>query len=219
MADQQLVDYISGNVRRGARMGDVRKILLDQGWTITEVDEAVAVVRGPPMASMPVPPPPQPARDVFRSVQQASQTQTTTQKMPKAGMAQGLMGAAGAIERFRMPFILSLIGGAAALAAAVMNFMAGTAFISVPLIDGIFLNSIFGMSSATIVMTCAAMLLMNSRPSTGLTAAAFSVIMVLTASDVVMKAGAIASAAGGFLPSVGRIAVVMRRKRPSPAAA
>lgn len=192
MADRQLTDYIAQNLRRGANVNDIRNILLKQGWMQQEVDEAIGIVRGPPKVSMPVPPPQKPAQS---AAAQPAARQAPEQAQPRKQARETVF------TKFNFPFILSIVGGLVMMAAAAMAFMAGTSFVMVPLIEGILLNSIFGLACSTIVLAGAAMLLLNrGNLSAGIAVVIFAVIMAASSSDKLIVVGGIASAIGGILP-------------------
>lgn len=47
MADPRLIDYIRENLQRGP-VDELVQILLDQGWTANEINEAIDIIQGPP---------------------------------------------------------------------------------------------------------------------------------------------------------------------------
>ena len=61
MANQQLLDYIKGDLAKGVTEADLRAALSGQGWAQSDVDEAFAAVSGkqaPP--AQPIAPHPEP---------------------------------------------------------------------------------------------------------------------------------------------------------------
>jgi len=58
MVDQRLVDYIRENLQRGYPVDGLVQILLNQGWSTNEINEAIDVIQG--VQSPPIPPGPAP---------------------------------------------------------------------------------------------------------------------------------------------------------------
>lgn len=51
MANQQLVDYVKGQLQAGVKEEDIKKVLKDAGWPDTEVAEGVSAAKGPIVSS------------------------------------------------------------------------------------------------------------------------------------------------------------------------
>ncbi len=47
MANQQLVDYVKGQLQAGVKEEDIKKVLKDAGWPDAEVGEGISVAKGP----------------------------------------------------------------------------------------------------------------------------------------------------------------------------
>ena len=51
MANQQLVDYVKGQLQAGVKEEDIKKVLKDAGWPDAEITDGVSAAKGPIVAS------------------------------------------------------------------------------------------------------------------------------------------------------------------------